>query len=32
MNSFLDWQAIDTVLLDMDGTLMDLGFDNFFWH
>ncbi|MBT5098473.1 GMP/IMP nucleotidase [Gammaproteobacteria bacterium] len=32
MNSFLDWQGIDTVLLDMDGTLMDLGFDNFFWH
>jgi HAD superfamily hydrolase (TIGR01509 family) len=27
----LDWTAIDTVLLDMDGTLLDLRFDNFFW-
>jgi len=27
----LDWNAIDTVLLDMDGTLLDLAFDNFFW-
>jgi 5'-nucleotidase len=27
----LDWSAIDTVLLDMDGTLLDLGFDNWFW-
>jgi putative hydrolase of the HAD superfamily len=26
-----DWQSIDTVLLDMDGTLLDLGFDNHFW-
>lgn len=27
----LDWEAIDTVLLDMDGTLLDLAFDNYFW-
>ena len=27
----LDWNAIDTVLLDMDGTLLDLHFDNHFW-
>lgn len=27
-----DWSDIDTVLLDMDGTLLDLGFDNFFWR
>jgi len=27
----LDWDAIDTVLLDMDGTLLDLAFDNYFW-
>ncbi|MGE8497196.1 MAG: GMP/IMP nucleotidase [Pseudomonas sp.] len=27
----LPWQAIDTVLLDMDGTLLDLHFDNHFW-
>lgn len=26
-----DWNDIDTVLLDMDGTLLDLHFDNFFW-
>ena len=25
------WQQIDTVLLDMDGTLLDLHFDNHFW-
>jgi 5'-nucleotidase len=27
----LDWAQIDTVLLDLDGTLLDLGFDNDFW-
>ena len=27
----LDWTQIDTVLLDMDGTLLDLNFDNYFW-
>lgn len=27
----IDWSQIDTVLLDMDGTLLDLHFDNFFW-
>ena len=27
----LSWDAIDTVLLDMDGTLLDLYFDNHFW-
>ena len=27
----LDWNDIDTVLLDMDGTLLDLHFDNYFW-
>lgn len=26
------WEAIDTVLLDMDGTLLDLYFDNHFWQ
>ncbi len=30
--SALDWPAIDTVLLDMDGTLLDLRFDNWFWR
>ncbi|WP_040260208.1 MULTISPECIES: GMP/IMP nucleotidase [Pseudomonas] len=27
----LAWSDIDTVLLDMDGTLLDLHFDNHFW-
>lgn len=27
----LDWANINTVLLDMDGTLLDLHFDNYFW-
>jgi len=26
-----DWDAIDTVCLDMDGTVLDLRFDNLFW-
>jgi putative hydrolase of the HAD superfamily len=28
----LAWDRIDTVLLDMDGTLLDLHFDNHFWQ
>jgi HAD superfamily hydrolase (TIGR01509 family) len=28
----VDWSAIDTVMLDMDGTLLDLRFDNWFWQ
>lgn len=27
-----EWHHYDTVLLDMDGTLLDLRFDNFFWQ
>ncbi|HFD86764.1 MAG TPA: GMP/IMP nucleotidase [Gammaproteobacteria bacterium] len=27
----IDWGNIDTVFLDMDGTLLDLHFDNHFW-
>jgi len=27
----IDWNKVDTVLLDMDGTLLDLNFDNHFW-
>lgn len=27
----LDWTRIETVLLDMDGTLLDLHYDNHFW-
>lgn len=30
--ALIDWDAIDTVLLDMDGTLLDLHFDNHFWQ
>jgi len=28
----INWQQIDIVLLDMDGTLLDLNFDNHFWQ
>jgi 5'-nucleotidase len=28
----IDWSEIDTVLLDMDGTLLDLEFDNVLWN
>ncbi|HTY92940.1 MAG TPA: GMP/IMP nucleotidase [Steroidobacteraceae bacterium] len=27
-----DWSAIDTVLLDLDGTLLDLAYDTRFWR
>jgi len=29
--TMLDWNQIDSVFLDMDGTLLDLHFDNHFW-
>ena len=28
----LNWGKINVVILDMDGTLLDLHFDNYFWH
>lgn len=28
----IDWNTIETVLLDMDGTLLDKYFDDFFWE
>lgn len=31
-NKLLDWSAIEWVLLDMDGTLLDLAYDNWFWR
>lgn len=31
VSAVLDWDRIDTVLLDMDGTLLDLRFDAVFW-
>jgi HAD superfamily hydrolase (TIGR01509 family) len=32
MPNELPWQDIETVFLDMDGTLLDLHFDNHFWQ
>ncbi len=32
MTATLPWDQIDTVLLDMDGTLLDLHYDNHFWQ
>lgn len=31
MSGTIAWQEVDTLLLDMDGTLLDLAFDNHFW-
>jgi 5'-nucleotidase len=28
----LNWSDVDTVMFDMDGTLLDLHFDNYFWE
>lgn len=28
----LDWSRVEWVLLDMDGTLLDLAYDNWFWR
>ena len=27
----IDWSSIDNIFVDMDGTILDLAFDNFFW-
>jgi 5'-nucleotidase len=27
----VNWHAVDHVMLDMDGTVLDLAFDNYFW-
>ncbi len=32
MRKKIDWSAIDTVLLDMDGTLIDRHHEDMFWH
>lgn len=32
MKPDINWNSIKTVLLDMDGTLLDLYFDNYFWQ
>lgn len=31
-HNVLNWSAIEWVLLDMDGTLLDLAYDNWFWR
>jgi len=31
-STMINWQDIDTVIFDMDGTLLDLHFDNYFWE
>jgi putative hydrolase of the HAD superfamily len=28
----IPWDHVETVMVDMDGTLLDLAFDNFFWR
>ena len=32
ISRMISWNRVDTVLLDMDGTLLDLHYDNHFWH
>ena len=27
-----DWDVVETIVLDMDGTLLDLSFDNILWN
>lgn len=29
--TYVDWNAVELVMLDMDGTVLDLAFDNYFW-
>lgn len=31
-SQLVDWMRVDWVLLDMDGTLLDLAYDNYFWR
>ncbi|TXH06023.1 MAG: GMP/IMP nucleotidase [Nevskiaceae bacterium] len=28
----VDWRAVEWVILDMDGTVLDLAYDNYFWR
>lgn len=32
MNASVKWDDVEWVLLDMDGTILDLSFDNYFWR
>lgn len=31
-DALLDWTRVDWVILDMDGTILDLAYDNYFWR
>ena len=30
--NLVDWDAVEWVILDMDGTVLDLAYDNYFWR
>ena len=30
--TLIDWDAVEWVILDMDGTVLDLAYDNYFWR
>jgi putative hydrolase of the HAD superfamily len=32
MDNIVNWAKVDWVILDMDGTILDLAYDNFFWR
>jgi HAD superfamily hydrolase (TIGR01509 family) len=32
MNDIVNWDAVEWVILDMDGTILDLAYDNYFWR
>lgn len=32
MKPVVDWSAVEWVILDMDGTILDLAYDNYFWR
>lgn len=32
VNTAVDWTAVEWVILDMDGTILDLAYDNYFWR
>lgn len=32
MDAQVNWDAVEWVVLDMDGTILDLAFDNYFWR
>jgi HAD superfamily hydrolase (TIGR01509 family) len=32
MDNIVNWENVEWVILDMDGTVLDLAYDNFFWR